>query len=112
MEDQQLRRDDHGSGSRGGFDLGLHDGAGDGNRTRTVSLGSGTVPAARGADLLTVETRSTRDWPLITLVNGTLMARRSWAPVGRMGQLRLLVLPRPPHSCRPLAVAAGSRLTK
>ncbi len=35
-------------------------GAGDGNRTRTVSLGSGAVTAARGADLPSLAVMSDR----------------------------------------------------
>jgi hypothetical protein len=54
-------------------------GAGDENRTRTISLGSSAVTAARDADLVTVAVPSDRGCPLVTLVNSPLMARRSWA---------------------------------
>ena len=57
-------------------DLALRGGAGDENRTRTISLGSGAVTAAEGPDLLVLVVHSSRDCPLITLANGTLMARR------------------------------------
>jgi len=40
-------------------------GAGDGNRTRIISLGSGAVPAARGADLAVMPALSDRGWPLV-----------------------------------------------
>ena len=52
-------------------------GAGDENRTRTISLGSVAVTAARGADQPGWLARGGRGCPLVTLVNGTLMARRS-----------------------------------
>jgi hypothetical protein len=52
-------------------------GAGDGNRTRTVSLGSGTVTADVDPDLAVLAAAWTdRGEPLITLANGTIMARR------------------------------------
>ena len=46
--------DDHGPGP------GRHDGAGDGNRTRTVSLGNRAVTPGMGADLPVPSTASTR----------------------------------------------------
>jgi hypothetical protein len=61
-------------------------GAGDENRTRTISLGSCTVPAAQGADLATLGAGSTRGRPLITLADGTAISRRSAVQ-------RVLVLP-------------------
>jgi hypothetical protein len=57
--------------------LRLHHGAGDENRTRTISLGSRAVTAAKAADLPVLVVRSSRDCPLVTLANGTLMAQRS-----------------------------------
>jgi hypothetical protein len=57
-------------------DLGLL-GAGDENRTRTISLGSGPVTAARGADQASLAVPSDPGCPLVTLANGTLMARRT-----------------------------------
>jgi hypothetical protein len=49
-------------------------GAGDENRTRTISLGSSAVTAPRGADLAFLAVPSDRGCPLVTLVNGTLRA--------------------------------------
>jgi hypothetical protein len=65
-------------------DLGFR-GAGDENRTRTISLGSSAVTAARGADQASLAVPSDRGWPLVTLVNGTLMARRSCAVLPHPG---------------------------
>jgi hypothetical protein len=50
-------------------------GAGDGNRTRTVSLGICRVQALSGPDLRCGVSASDRDCPLVTGVNGPLMAR-------------------------------------
>ena len=50
-------------------------GAGDENRTRTMSLGSRAVTAAWCAELATLMIPSSRGCPLVTLANGTLMAR-------------------------------------
>jgi hypothetical protein len=50
--------------------------AGDGNRTRTISLGSCTVWAAMAPELRGGLPRSVRERPSVTGVNGTLMARR------------------------------------
>jgi hypothetical protein len=49
--------------------------ADDGNRTRTVSLGICTVWACMSADLRRDQSASDRETPLITGVNGPLMAR-------------------------------------
>jgi hypothetical protein len=57
--------------------LGPRMGAGDENRTRTISLGSAAVTAASGADLPVQVPARDRDCPLVTLANGPLMARRS-----------------------------------
>jgi len=51
-------------------------GAGDGNRTRTVSLGICVVWAVRWPDLRGALPVSDRERPFFTGVNGTLMARR------------------------------------
>jgi hypothetical protein len=50
-------------------------GAGDGNRTRTVSLGICTVRGYTLPDLRTGASASTRDRPLVAGVNGPLMAQ-------------------------------------
>jgi hypothetical protein len=86
--------------------------AGDENRTRTISLGSGAVTTAEGTDLLILVASSSRDCPLVTLANGTLMARRSCATRQPRERFSPLHLPRPPRSCQPLAVAVVSRLAK
>ena len=62
-----------------GSDLRLYVGAGDGNRTRTISLGIGQITADEAAEQPTSETRSTPDCPLLTVANCTLIARRSSA---------------------------------
>jgi hypothetical protein len=62
---------DHGS------DVQLRRGAGDGNRTRTISLGINTIHAATRPDLRRRLPASDRERPLLTGVNGPLMARRS-----------------------------------
>ena len=91
-------------------------GAGDENRTRTISLGSSAVTAARGADQALLVVPSDPGCPLVTLANGTLMARRSCPDVkrtrvGRAGSVPcsspvLLV------AARPWPLAAVSRLAK
>jgi hypothetical protein len=78
-------------------------GAGDENRTRTISLGSGAITAARGADLAYLQVPSDRGCPLVTLVNGTLMARPSRADLAQSGLLRV------PCSSPVLLVAAWPR---
>jgi hypothetical protein len=57
--------------------LGLYVGAGDENRTRTISLGSGAITAASGTDLHVQVSASGRGYLLVTLANGPLMAQRS-----------------------------------
>jgi hypothetical protein len=57
-------------------DLGLP-GAGDGNRTRTISLGICTVRASTGPDLRCEVSASDRERPPVTGPNGPLMARLS-----------------------------------
>ena len=59
--------------------------AGDGNRTRTISLGICVIRAAERPDLRDGVSASDRERPLVTGVNGPLMARRSWEvkPVAR-----------------------------
>jgi hypothetical protein len=57
--------------------LGLRGGAGDGNRTRTVSLGINRQAQATRPDLGDRVSMSDRDGPWFTVLNGTLMARRS-----------------------------------
>jgi hypothetical protein len=52
-------------------------GAGDGNRTRTISLGICAVRACIGLDLRGRQSVSALERPLVTGVNGPLMARRS-----------------------------------
>ena len=56
--------------------MGLYSEAGDGNRTRTVSLGICAVQAVMQPDLLGGLSMSDRQAPAFTGVNGTLMARR------------------------------------
>ncbi len=50
-------------------------GAGDENRTRTISLGIPPIHAVRTADQPRPSTVSTRGWLLVTLANCTLIAR-------------------------------------
>ena len=58
---------------------GLHTyGAGDGNRTRTVSLGSRTIRRSYCRDLRWKVSATDRERPPVTGVNGTLMARQPW----------------------------------
>ena len=54
-------------------------GAGDGNRTRTVSLGICTARRRTRSDLRRGGSVIDRETPFVTGVNGTLMARRSCA---------------------------------
>ena len=51
--------------------------AGDGNRTRTISLGICAIRAAVRPDLHCGVSASGRERPLVTGANGTLMARRT-----------------------------------
>jgi hypothetical protein len=61
-------------------DLGLRMGAGDGNRTRTISLGIRQIGVPDLRDLGTRRTASDRDGPCDTGVNGPPMARGLTAP--------------------------------
>jgi hypothetical protein len=54
-------------------------GAGDGNRTRTISLGICAVRAVTWPDLRVGVSASDRERPLVAGVNGPLMARRAVA---------------------------------
>ena len=56
-------------------ELGLHNGAGDGNRTRTISLGIRPIQPSDRPDLDIRCTASDRHGPLDTRVNGPPMAR-------------------------------------
>jgi hypothetical protein len=56
-------------------DLGLHIGAGDGNRTRTISLGIQQIGVSDLTDLGTRHTVGDRDVPFDTGANGPPMAR-------------------------------------
>jgi len=56
-------------------DLGLHMRAGDGNRTRTVSLGIRPIGPPDQPDLGNRRTASDRHWPHDTAANGPSMAR-------------------------------------
>ena len=53
-------------------------GAGDGNRTRTIGLGICAVRACHMADLRRGVSASDGEKPLVTGLNGLLMARRAW----------------------------------
>jgi len=65
-------------------ELDLYNGAGDGNRTRTISLGICAIRAAIQPDLREGLPLSDRERPFVTEVNGTLMARRSCPAPGQM----------------------------
>jgi hypothetical protein len=93
------------------LDLRLYSGAGDGNRTRTISLGICAIRAVVRPDLRSGVSVSDRDRPLLTGVNGTLMARRSVVRAALFG----VPCSSPPSSsiaAIPRAVAAESRLAK
>jgi len=64
-------------------DLGPYAGAGDGNRTRTISLGIRPIGASDRRELGSRYTASDRHEPCDTRVNGPLMAR---APIA-LGRL-------------------------
>jgi hypothetical protein len=68
--------------------------AGDGNRTRTISLGIAQIVAVTPPDLGDRPSVSNRDYPWITASNGPLMARviSGWSAV---------ILGRFPRSLRP-----------
>ena len=83
-------------------------GAGDENRTRTISLGSAAVTAARGADRVAVPVPSDRGCPLVTLVNGPLMARPPCADLGD-AEGSVPASPRSARTYRSQAVAASAR---
>jgi hypothetical protein len=53
--------------------LGLHMGAGDGNRTHIISLGSGLITLGQASELHVVATWNVRDGPLVTLANCTVI---------------------------------------
>ena len=67
-------------------------------QTRTISLGIGPIGRPHGGDQAIRGSVSTRDYPLVTPSNCTLIARGG--PVTWAG-LALLVLPRAPRSCHP-----------
>jgi hypothetical protein len=52
-------------------------GAGDGNRTRMTSLEGVWRTRVRAVELETLMILSSRGYPLLTMVNGPVMARRS-----------------------------------
>ena len=64
-------------------DLDFQTRAGDGNRTGIISLGICAIRAAVRPDLRCGVSAGDRERPLVTRVNGTLMARRSWSKLGR-----------------------------
>jgi hypothetical protein len=76
-------------------DLGLHIGAGDGNRTRTISLGIRQIRVPDRPDLDIRCTVSDRHRPSSTGVNGPPMARRQMAARRLAGHswVRLAVSP-------------------
>ena len=85
-------------------------GAGDGNRTRTISLGICAIRAAVRLDLRCRVSASDRDRPLVTGVNGPLMARRTVVRptlVAASWSSPVLL-----DSCRTRAVAVVSRLAQ
>jgi hypothetical protein len=86
-------------------------GAGDENRTRTVSLGICAVTAPTWPDLRRGVSMSDRQRPLVTGVNGTLMARRTVVRPALMSPC-----PAPPPSSSIAAIppdgTAVSRLAK
>ena len=65
-------------------ELDLYSGAGDGNQTRTISLGICEIRAVVRSDLRAAVSASDRERPLVTGVNGTLMARRTMVPPALM----------------------------
>jgi hypothetical protein len=73
----QLLNDRRSSVRKNLSDLDLYVGAGDGNRTRTISLGICPVRARHMADLRGGVSANDRERPLVTEVNGPLMARRT-----------------------------------
>jgi len=93
--------------------------AGDGNRTRTVSLGICRTHRQTGPDLGCGGSVSDREYPLFTRVNGPLMARNG---VPDLHRLNALVLPVPSQVQDPLgrgrrvqaraATACGLALTR
>jgi hypothetical protein len=71
MADQQQPGSIKLQSRKSGPDLADSYGAGDENRTRTISLGSGAVTAASGLDLRVQVSAGGRGCPLVTLANGT-----------------------------------------
>ncbi len=67
---------DHERAWKSKIDLRFYRGAGDGNRTRTISLGIYVVRAFLPSYLRDRLSLSVRERPFLTGINGTLMARR------------------------------------
>jgi hypothetical protein len=74
-EDQEDPRNDQSPDAGCRPDLGFCCGAGDGNRTRTVSLGICAIRAVMRPGLRSRVSASDRERPLLAGVNGPLMAR-------------------------------------
>ena len=94
-------------------ELRLGSGAGDENRIRTISLGSWTTCLQvvfsccwNAADLVPTPPQMYRRRPLLTVANGTLMARRSWPSMGRCRQLA--ARRRPPGQGSPAPAGGGA----
>jgi hypothetical protein len=71
-------------------ELGFRVGAGEGNRTLMTSLEGVTQRGDIGPDLLLGMLASDRGIPPVTVVNGTLMARRSWNTAAEPGHCNKL----------------------
>jgi hypothetical protein len=99
------------SGSRGAGRLLTCEGntrAGDGNRTRIASLEGVWRTGVRAVELETLMLVSSRGYPLLTMVNGPLMAWRSWPDSYRSRPVRAAAPTSPPWCCSPLRALPGA----
>jgi hypothetical protein len=82
-------------------------GAGDGNRTRMTSLEGVWRTGVRAVELETLMLVSSRGYPLLTMVNGPLMAWRSWPDSFRSPLVCPTATTSAPWCCSPFRALAG-----
>jgi hypothetical protein len=82
--------------------------AGDGNRTRMTSLEGVWRTGVRAVELETLMLVSSRGYPLLTMVNGPLMAWRSWPDSYRSRPVRAAATTSAPWCCSPFRALPGA----
>ena len=87
---------------------GRNRGAGDGNRTRMTSLEGVWRTGVRAVELETLMLVSSRGYPLLTMVNGPIMAWRSWPDSYRSRPVRAAAATSAPWCCSPCRALPGA----